>query len=107
MTHAETSAAATGLRETGVGGAPRPLVRLGTFLFKRRKYVLTLTFLGVALAGRPRQLFGSASWDLVLDAAGIEIPASLLVWNVVQVIAYAIPAAAAGYYLLRNRELAA
>ena len=73
MTHAESSAGETclGAEETR---DPHPhLVRLGTFLFKRRKYVLTPTFLAVALCGRPRQLFGSATWDVALDAAGIAV----------------------------------
>jgi protein-S-isoprenylcysteine O-methyltransferase Ste14 len=73
MTRAESSAAGTCLGAEEARDPHPRLVRLGTFLFKRRKYVLTLTFLAVALCGRPRQLFGSATWDLALDASGIAV----------------------------------
>jgi hypothetical protein len=42
-----------------------------------------------------------------LVAAGIEVPATILLVNIVQTFAYAAPVAVIGYFLLRNRELAA
>ena len=47
------------------------LVRYGHFLFRRRKFVFPLASLAVLLAGKPRWLFGSESWDRMLDALGI------------------------------------
>jgi hypothetical protein len=42
-----------------------------------------------------------------LVAGGIEVPASVILVNLVQTFAYAVPIAIVGYFLLRNRELAA
>jgi len=49
------------------------LVRFGHFLFKRRKFVFPLVSLSILLAGKPRLLFGSESWDRALDAVGIAV----------------------------------
>jgi len=53
--------------------APVGLVSFGRFLFKYRKFVFSLTALGVLLVSTPGLAFGRESWDVALDALGIAV----------------------------------
>ncbi|HEU5179962.1 MAG TPA: methyltransferase [Candidatus Polarisedimenticolia bacterium] len=58
----------------GERGEAQPLaIRIGHFLFKRRKFVFPLASLAILLLARPRLLFGSEAWDRLLDILGISL----------------------------------
>lgn len=58
---------------TPAPAAPRWFLDFGAFCFRRRDLLFPVVFLGLVLVSAPGTLFGSRTWDRVLDALGTAV----------------------------------